>query len=291
MKPAPFAYHAPASLDEALALLREHGGEARPLAGGQSLVPMMNMRMARPDHLIDLNRLDDLAFVREQEGGVSLGALVRHREAEQSALLHERCPILAEVAATIGHYAIRERGTIGGSLALADPAAQWPLMALLLDARIDIAAARGRRSLPARDFFVDVFTTALGEDELVIGAGFPMLAGREGWGYRAFCRRHGDFAIVAAAATLSLDARGRVERPRLALAGVGGTPVVLDALAAGQRGCKPTDKWRREVAAGAAAAISPHSDLHASADFRRELAAVLIEQALADALARTGQGR
>jgi carbon-monoxide dehydrogenase medium subunit len=288
MKPAPFAYHRPARLDEALALLNRLGGEARPLAGGQSLVPMMNMRVARPEHLVDLNGLDELAVIREEAGGVMVGALVRHRAAERSAALQRLCPILPKVAATIGHDAIRERGTVGGSLALADPAAQWPLLALLLDARLDLASADGRRSLTARDFFFDVFTTAIEPGELVVGAVFPVFAVGEGWGYRAFCRRHGDFAIVAVATTLLLDGEGRVAWLRLALGGVGGTPVALDALAAAQRGSRPDTQWQREVAAAAAAAIAPTDDSQASAAFRRELAAVLTEAALGDALARSG---
>jgi carbon-monoxide dehydrogenase medium subunit len=173
-------------------------------------------------------------------------------------------------------------------LALADPASQWPLLALLLDARLDLASADGRRSLTARDFFFDVFTTAIEPGELVVGAVFPVFAVGEGWGYRAFCRRHGDFAIVAVATTLLLDGEGRVAWLRLALGGVGGTPVALDALAAAQRGSRPDTQWQREVAAAAAAAIAPTDDSQASAAFRRELAAVLTEAALGDALARSG---
>jgi aerobic carbon-monoxide dehydrogenase medium subunit len=291
MKPAAFEYHAPAGLDEALALLAAHGGEARPIAGGQSLVPMMNMRLARPGHLVDLNGLGELAFLREEAEGVAIGALVRHCEAEGSDLLRRRCPILAVVAGTIGHYAIRQRGTVGGSLALADPAAQWPLLAMLFDARIDLAGPGRRRSLPAGAFFRGIFTTAATEDELLVGACFPALAPGEGWAYRAFCRRQGDFAIVAVAAALARDAEGAVARLRLAFAGVGDRPVRLDDLAAAQPGRRPDREWMRAVAAKAAAAIAPDGDVHASAEFRRELAIVLTERALADALARTGEER
>lgn len=291
MKPAPFMYHRPGRLDEALELLHRFGGEARPLAGGQSLVPMMNMRVARPEHLVDLNELDELAVIREETDGVMVGALVRHRVVARSTLLWRLCPILPEVAATIGHDAIRERGTVGGSLALADPAAQWPLLALLLDARIDLASVGGHRSLIAREFFLDVLTTAIQPDELVIAAVFPAFEVGEGWGYRAFCRRHGDFAIVAVAAALLLDHEGRVARLRLALGGVGGTPVALAALADAQRGSRPDAAWRRELAAAAGAAIAPPDDPQASAAFRRELAAVLAKAALGDALERSGGRR
>jgi carbon-monoxide dehydrogenase medium subunit len=291
MKPAPFEYHLPAGLEEALALLATHGGEARPLAGGQSLVPMMNMRLARPQHIVDLNGLADLAAIGEEAGGVAIGALARHCDIEASPLVRQRCPILAEAAATIGHYAIRQRGTLGGSLALADPAAQWPLLAMLFDARIDLAGVRARRSVKAGEFFLGVFTTTLAEDELVIGAAFPALTPREGWAYCAFCRRHGDFAIVAASATLALDADGGVAGLRLALGGIGGTPVRLDKLAAAQRGRSPDRQWMREVAASAAAAIDPEGDLQASAAYRRELASVLSERALKGALDHTRAAR
>ncbi len=291
MKPAPFTYHAPGSLDEALRLLAAHGDDARPLAGGQSLVPMMNMRIARPEHLVDLNGLHELASIREEPAAVVIGALVRHAEVVRSRPLQRACAVLPEVTATIGHYAIRERGTVGGSLALADPAAQWPLLAVLLDARLDLVRKGGRRVIAARDFLVDVFTTALEPGELLVAASFPPLGAGEGWGYRSFTRRHGDFALVAAAATMVLDAAGRVDRLRLALGGVGGTPIVLDALASAQRGRLPDDAWMADVAADAAASIDPGSDLQASAAFRRELAAVLTRAALADAFGRTGGGR
>jgi len=291
MKPAPFTYHAPASLDEALGLLAAHGEEARPLAGGQSLVPMMNMRIARPEHLVDLNGVAELSFLREEADAVVVGALVRHAEIERSALLRRVAALLPCVAETIGHYAIRTRGTIGGSLALADPAAQWPLLAMLLDAQLTSARPGGTRTLAARDFFIDIFTTALEPGELLVSASFPRLAPDEGWGYRRFARRHGDFAIVAAAATLALDGAGRIERLRLALGGVGGTPVVLDALASAQQGRLPGPDIWEEVAGSAARAIDPSGDIHASAALRRELAAVLTRSALGDALARTGAHR
>jgi carbon-monoxide dehydrogenase medium subunit len=284
VKPAAFAYHAPTRLEEALALLEAHGDDARPLAGGQSLVPMMNMRIARPEHVIDINGLSELDFIRETGDAVLIGALVRHRAIERSKLLRGLCPMLPAVARSIGHYAIRERGTLGGSLALADPAAQWPLIAALLDAQIHVAAAGARRIVPARDFFQGVFTTALGLGELITAVGVPKAAAREGWGYRAFSRRHGDFAIVAVAATVALDAGGAVEWLRLALGGFAGTPLALDELAAGQHGRIPEESWMQEVAREAAQRGEPGSDLQATAVFRRELAEVLTVEALADAV-------
>jgi carbon-monoxide dehydrogenase medium subunit len=291
VKPAAFAYHAPRRLGEALSLLASLGEDARPLAGGQSLVPMMNMRIARPSHLVDLNGIDELAFIREDTDGVEIGALTRHEEIERSALLERRCPILPGVARTIGHYAIRTRGTLGGSLGLADPAAQWPLVAQLLEARIAVESASAARSLAARDYLCGVFTTALQPGELVVGVSFPVLAAREGWGYRAFTRRHGDFAIVAAAATLALAADGTVEHLRLALGGMGGVPLALSPPADAAKGVTPDERWIRDIAALASAATDPPADVQASAEFRRELAQMLVERALADALARAKETR
>jgi aerobic carbon-monoxide dehydrogenase medium subunit len=299
MKPAAFTYHAPQTLGDALALLATHGDAARALAGGQSLVPMMNTRIARPEHVVDINALRELNFIRETPDTVELGALVRHCDIERSPLLQRVCPLLPAVAATIGHLAIRERGTIGGSLAHADPAAQWPMVAMLLNARIDLATSSGRRSIAARDFFAGVFTTAAETGELLTSVAFPRLAAREGvayprlgtregWGYRAFTRRHGDYAVVAVAVTLKLDTDGTIDRLRLALGGVGGVPVSLHAIAAGWTGRILDAGAIREIAKQAAASVEPADDVQASAEFRRELIEVLTADALADALGRTG---
>ena len=285
MKPAAFAYHRPRTLDEALALLTAHGEDARPLAGGQSLVPMMNTRLARPAHLIDLNDLGELDFIRERGDTVEIGALTRHRAVERSRALVDACPILPAVVKTIGHHAIRERGTVGGSLALADPAAQWPLLAILLGARIELAGPRGRRALAAAAFFKGVFTTAAAPDELVSAVSFPRLARGEGWGYRALTRRHGDFAIVAAAATATLDASGNIDGLRLALAGGGDPPARAEAVTA-LRGRAPDATTLAELGRLAAAAAAPRDDAVASAAFRSELIEVLSARAVTDACER-----
>ncbi|HMA32189.1 MAG TPA: FAD binding domain-containing protein, partial [Casimicrobiaceae bacterium] len=180
MKPAAFRYHRPGTLAAALALLAEHGDQAKVLAGGQSLVPMMNMRLAQPAELVDLNDLADLARITPVQDVIEVGALARHRDVALSELVQERCPLLAEAAASIGHDAIRNRGTLGGSLAHADPVAQLPLVAVTLGAQIDIAGRRGRRSLPAREMFVSVMTTALDPDEIIVAARFPLRASGEG---------------------------------------------------------------------------------------------------------------
>jgi carbon-monoxide dehydrogenase medium subunit len=286
VKPAPFAYHRPRSLGEALQLLAEHGDAARPLAGGQSLVPMMNMRLARPDHLIDLNDLSELDFIREVEGGFEIGAMTRHRTVVNSELLARLCPILPAVAGTIGHDAIRERGTAGGSLALADPSAQWPLLAVLLDAQVKLAIQTERRSVESGDFFTGVFSTAASSGELLTAARFPGMAARDGWGYRGFTRRHGDFAIIAAACVVTLDAAGQIERLRLAVSGVGDRPVRLDALTDRCRDRAMNHEALAELGRAAAAAVAPHDDAIASAAFRRDLVDVLTVGAVTEAIER-----
>lgn len=285
MKPAPFVYHRPQRLGEALDLLGELG-EARPLAGGQSLVAMMNMRLARPEHLIDLNDLDELAFIRERDGAVEIGAMTRHRAIERSELLTRLCPILPPTVRTIGHDAIRERGTIGGSIALADPSAQWPLLAVLLDARIDLATKHGRRLLDAACFFTGVFATAATADELVFSVTFPATEPVTGCAYRGFCRRHGDFAIVAVAAEVRLDASGRIERLRVAVSGVADRPLRLDAVTDPLSGRIADAELPAQLGRAAAAAVAPHDDAIASAAFRRDLVAALSSEAVGEAVGR-----
>lgn len=285
MKPAAFTYHRAADLAQAVALLDRLGDEARVLAGGQSLVPMMNMRIARPAHLVDINDVAELDFIRLDGEQVRIGALTRHYAAECSAELAEVCPILPAAARHIGHYAIRQRGTVGGSLALADPAAQWPLLAVLFDAEIEVTGRAGCRSIAATNFFQDVFTTALQPGEIVASIAFPRLAAAESWGFRLFNRRAGDFAIVAVAATLT-RAVGRVQRLRLAVSGTGPKPVALTDLADAQAGAVADPAWADSVAREAAAIVDPFGNHQASAEFRRELVAELTRQALGDALAR-----
>lgn len=286
MKPPSFEYHVPTTLGDALALAGEYGDDARVIAGGQSLVPMMNMRLARPDHVIDINGIDGLSYVRADTAVVEIGALTPHSDVERSAELARRCPLLPAAARNIGHYALRQRGTMGGSLALADPAAELPMMAMLLDGEMEARSARQTRRIAAADFFVSVYTTALEPGEIVTAARFRALGEREGWGLRWLSRRAGDYAIVNAAATLGLDAIGRIDRIALALGGVGATPLRLTVLEQRAVGQAPAPDWARDIAAKAAASIEPESDRNASAAYRRELVAVLLRRALDDALAR-----
>ena len=291
MKPAAFSYFRPTSIEEALSRLALVEN-AKLIAGGQSLGPMMNMRLATPAALVDLNDLSELAYVREAGEMLEIGALTRHYEVAESALVRERCPLLAQAARTIGHYAIRQRGTLGGSLAHADPAAQYALIAVTLGARIEVISVRGRRSIPASAFFLGVMATALAPDEMIRAVLFPKAAAQEGAAFRLFNRRHGDFAIVAAAVTLALQ-DGRVTRLRLGLSGGGAVPAAHRALASQFEGRVPDAAWIDQLARAARAAIAPEEDARIPAVYRRELAEDLVRRALERALVKArsaGQG-
>lgn len=274
MKPAPFHYHRPRTLAQALALLAEHGADAKLIAGGQSLGPMMNMRLAQPAELVDLNALHDLDFFRIHENQIEIGALARHHALATSPLVRTHCPLLADAAQTIGHYAIRSRGTLGGSLAHADPAAQLPLVAATLGAEITLAGPRGERRLAASAFFVSLMTTALEPDEILVSVRFPKAAPGERQAYLQFSRRQGDFAIVAVAATLNSN------QLRLGLGGVEDKPVVLAELAARARGQQADAKWAAALATAARNAVNPTENPRVPALYRRELVEVLTRRAL-----------
>jgi aerobic carbon-monoxide dehydrogenase medium subunit len=286
MKPAAFEYHRPQSLAQALALLERHGDDARILAGGQSLAPMLNMRLAQPAHVIDVNDLHEIAHVRDAGEHLAVGALARHEDVARAALVRDACPLLAEAAATIGHYAIRQRGTLGGSLAHADPAAQLPLVAVVLDAAIDVVGARSRRTVAARDFFLSLMTTALAPGEILVEARFPKSRAREGAAFEIFSRRRGDFALVAVGATVTLDGANRVSRLRLGVAGVHPVPVTLDDLAEAQDARIANAQWCRDVAAAARAQIEPEESHLVPAEYRRDLCEALTRRALERAVDR-----
>jgi carbon-monoxide dehydrogenase medium subunit len=285
MKPAPFDYVCPDSVAETVALLARHGGDAKLLAGGQSLVPLLNFRMLRPGVLIDINRLTELDFLSDDAGGLRVGALTRHRTLEASPLVRERFPVLSEAMAHVAHLAIRNRGTIGGSLAHADPAAELPMLALLLDAEIRTCSAAGARSHQAGDFFVGPLTTALTEDEMISEIILPALPPSTGWAFEEVAQRAGDFAIAAVAATVTVS-DGIVAGARLAAMGVGETPLRLGEVEARIAGKAFAPGLIQTAAQEARAAVRPGTDLHASADYRRHLVAVLTERALSSAWTR-----
>jgi carbon-monoxide dehydrogenase medium subunit len=282
MKPARFTYEAPETLADALATLAGHGDAAKIIAGGQSLAPMMNMRIAQPGHLIDINRIPGLADVRIEGDHLRCGALIRHADLARDETVRKHAPILANAAGTIGHYAIRQRGTLGGSLAHADPAAQLPVVVLALDAAIEIASATGRRTIPAAEFFTSIFTTALAPHEMLVGVRIPLAGPREGWGFRLFTRRAGDFALALVACTLS-RAAGGVEDLRLIAGGMAATPMRLDRAVRSGTG---DAAWIAQAAREVAAAAPIEDNERISSDYRRELLEILVLDALADALER-----
>jgi carbon-monoxide dehydrogenase medium subunit len=278
LKPPPFLWFAPTSIDEAVTLLAEHGDDAKVLAGGQSLIPLLSLRLARPTALIDLNGVAELSSITVN-GSTTIGAMTRHRMLERSADIARNVPLLAAAVPYIGHTAIRTRGTIGGSVSHADPAAELPAVALALDATVDARSTRGERTIRAADLFDGYFATTLAPDEVLTAIHVPNAVPGTGVSVQEMARRHGDFAMVAVAASVTLDGDG-VTDARLALINVADRPVrATDAEAALQAGSSIDD-----VTALATRDLSPVSDLHASAAYRRTVAAVLVRRALTEAI-------
>ena len=286
MKPPVFEYHCPESLNEALALLGAHP-DAKPLAGGQSLIPAMNFRLAAPGRLIDLNALDELAGIDETaEGGLRIGAMTRHCAVELSAAVAARAPLLAAALPFIAHRQIRNRGTIGGSLAHADPAAELPAVMVALAARLVLASTRGERVVPAAEFFTGLFATALEEGELITAIEIPAPPPRSGSAFLELARRHGDYALVGVTVLVTLDSEPRVADARIVLFSVGEGPVRAaraEQVLTGSTG----DAAALQAAAEAVQEdIDPSSDIHASSAYRRQLASVLTRRGLTTAMAR-----
>ena len=285
MKPAAFEYYRASTIKEAVELLREHGPEAKVLAGGQSLLPMMKLRLARPTALVDINRIRDLGYVGAANGALAFGALARLDELESNQV-SQACPLLTEAVHHIGHTAIRNRGTVCGSLAHCDPAAELPVLALALDADVVATGPRGQRVIPARDLFVTYLTTTLQPDEILTEARFPTLRPRMGWGFAELSRRTGDFAIVIAAAVLETSPAGAITSARIALGAVADRAVRAEEAERSLVG-KPGSRAAFEAAAAlATASLDPPSDVHGSGSYRRHLASVLVARALAQAWER-----
>ena len=287
MKPAAFEYVVANSIEQAVAALAQAGGDAKILAGGQSLVPMLNFRLLRPAILVDINRIPGLAFIEDAGDAVKIGALTRHHQIETSPVIAKHFPVLSYAMTHVAHLAIRNRGTIGGSLSHADPAAELPMMALLLDAELHIVSDKGMRARKAREFFRDALIVDLAEDELLTEIHVPKLPPQTGWGFDEVARRAGDFALAAVAATVSVSG-GAMKEARIALTGVGQTPVRASEAEALLVGQKLEAKLMARVIEAVRAAIKPETDLHASSDYRRQLAGTLVGRALAAALQRAG---
>jgi carbon-monoxide dehydrogenase medium subunit len=288
VKPAPFDYHAPTTVDEAVALLAEHGDDAKPLAGGQSLVPLLALRLTRFAHLIDLNEVTTLSTMSRQGDDFTIGAMVRQDEVEFAADVASAVPLLARATPLIGHFQIRSRGTVGGSLAHADPASEYPAVALALDAVFDIKGKNRARSVAARDFFVGTWTTCLEPDELLVAVRFPVAAKRMGYSIDEATRRHGDFAMVGCACAVGLDGSGAIDHASVALFGVGSTPIRADAAEQALIGRRRDDLGAdalAEIAQLAVRDLDPPNDVHATGTYRRDAGAVLVARAVANATA------
>lgn len=287
MKPAAFDYHAPRTLEEALALLAAHGEDAKPLAGGQSLVPTMNFRLAQPEVLVDLNNIEELFFLREGDRGLHCGAMTRQRAVERSAMVKQAAPLLHETMPHIAHAQIRNRGTIGGSLAHADPAAELPAVAVALDASMHVCSVTDARWISARDFYVGLFATAVEPGELLTEVAFPRSRPRSGWAFEEVARQHGNYAMCGAAAVVELSDSQLIERARLVFLSVGEGPTAADKAAERLVGEPPTAEVLGAAADEAATKeIDPVGDIHAGPAYRRHLARVVGERVLNRAAAR-----
>ena len=287
MKPAPFEYFAPTSVEETCALLARYGDDAKILAGGQSLVPLLALRLAQPAGLIDINPVHELDYIQANEGGLSIGARTRHRTLERSPVIREQLPLLSAAVEWIGHPQIRNRGTIGGSLVHADPAAELPALALALDATFTVVDSSGsKRRLKSDEFFVSFLTTALGTGELLSEVSFPTLPVGTGWSFMEVARRHGDFALVGGVATVTLDDARTCSDARIALFGVGETAVRSRSAEQALIGQKPDEQVIAAAAAEVVKDIHPLSDVHATAAYRHYVARNLVAQALAEAVLR-----
>jgi CO/xanthine dehydrogenase FAD-binding subunit len=286
MKPPPFDYHAPQSAAEALELLGRYGADARLLAGGQSLVPLLNFRLSAPAVIVDLNHAADLAYIKEENGQVRMGAMMRQRAIEFSPPVKSRLPLLAEATRWVGHLPTRTRGTIGGSLAHSDPAAEYPAVAAALDAELVIRGRAGERVVRASEFFVGFMTTVLQPSEMLVEVRMAAQAPDSGWAFEELSRRHGDFAIIGIAAMVEVEGN-RCRSARLAACGAGPTAIRLRAAEEILEQNGVDDRYIDEAAARAAELVDPGADLHASAEYRRHLTRVLTRRALKRAIERS----
>lgn len=287
MKPAPFVYRDPETVAEALEALAEYGDEGKVLAGGQSLVPLLNMRLAQPQALIDLNRIRELQYVEERSvdgaAGLAFGAMTRQSAVEECA---NPIPLLREAISWVGHPQIRNRGTIGGSIAHADPSAELPLVFRALDGSARVQSGSGERAVPAEEFFLYTFTPNVEPEEIVTEVWLPLPLPRTGQAFLEVARRHGDFALVAAAVSLTLDEAGTIAGVSIALGGTAPTPMRASATEAGLMGATPCEEAFTEAASLAADETEPTGDIHADADYRREVAGTLVRRALQTAYRR-----
>jgi carbon-monoxide dehydrogenase medium subunit len=292
MKPAPFEYYAPVTREEALELLAEHGYEAKVLAGGQSLVPSMNFRLALPSILVDLNGVRDLFGISAgEDGGLRIGAMTRQRAVERSTLVAGRAPLIAEAMPHVAHPQIRNRGTFGGSLAHADPAAEAPALAVALGMQVKAQSKAGERMIPAAEFFLGIFTTALEPDEILVEMLVPPLPARTGTAFEEMARRHGDYALAGAAAVVTLSEDDRVASSKLVFFSIGDGPIEVPAASDVLRGVAPDAEAIRAASEAVDAHVDPPSDIHATAAYRRHLVKVLARRTLELAVERAKKAK
>jgi CO/xanthine dehydrogenase FAD-binding subunit len=286
MKPARFEYVAPTTLDAAVAALAAANGEGKVLAGGQSLLPLLNFRMARPAVLVDLNGIKDLSFIELRGDSVAIGALTRHREIERSALIASRLPVMSAAMRHVAHLAIRNRGTIGGSLSHADPAAELPMMAMFYGASLTVQGPAGRRAIAAKDFFVDALTNCLELEDIVAEIEFP-IPQHDGWAFEEVARRFGDFALASIAVSIKRGRSG-FDDARVAVMGVADTPLRLEGVEQELRDIEINDRTPDRFSELVTSSVTPNSDLHASAEYRKHLLGGLAKRAMRTALAAKG---
>jgi aerobic carbon-monoxide dehydrogenase medium subunit len=283
MKPAPFAYHAPPTVADAVSALAEYGDDAKVLAGGQSLVPMLALRLSRPAHLVDVNGVAELSGARREDGHLVVGAVTRHAALERDGEIGAAVPLLRLAAPHIGHFQIRSRGTLGGSLAHADAAAELPAVARALDAEIVVRGPSGMRTIPAAQFFQMIFTTALEPDELLTAVRFPVWGPGSGFAVEEIARRHGDFALAGAVCAVQVAA-GRIDRVALTMFGMGSVPERLDALEKSLARAAVDGLDLDDIGEQGLAALDPPADVHATGNYRKKVGAVLIGRALSTAI-------
>jgi carbon-monoxide dehydrogenase medium subunit len=283
VKPPRFTYHDPTTVAETTALLAQHGDDAKLLAGGQSLMPMLNFRLVRPGHVVDINRVADLDHVSAAAGGLRLGAMVRQRAIERSTVIRERCPLLSEAIVQVGHPQIRNRGTIGGSLVHADPAAELPGVMVALEARLVLERATGRRTLNAFEFFRAMLTTAIEPDEMLVEVQVPPAPARTGFAFEELALRQGDFALAGVATVLTLAADGTIARARIVTIGVESRPAPVAKAEEALVGARPSAATFAVARRLVTEELSAQDDIHATGAYRKRLAGVLTERALGKA--------
>jgi carbon-monoxide dehydrogenase medium subunit len=290
MKPALFEYYVPDSIEQALELLREHGDSAKLLAGGQSLVPAMNFRVVQPSVLIDLNRVEELKYIHEADDTLQIGAMTRERQLEFDLLISKKAPLLSEAMPYVAHPQIRNRGTLGGSLANADPAAELPVIMLALGSRFKVANADGERSVDAQNFFTGMFTTDLAPDEILVEIELPAMTPRTGWSFMEVAPRAGDYALMGVAALVRLDESGKCRQAKLVYLNAGDGPVDAKEAASLLEDETPgADAIEAVADLASQKEINPFGNIHASPDFQRHLARVLTRKTLNRAIGRANQ--